>query len=148
MMKIDLKPVTEILVPMDFSDGSIGALHYAMRLAAASDARLHLLYVDDDPVLNSATTDQNFRDAHADKMSMKFVDLIDPDLRERFKTIMAVRFGTAYHEIETYASENGIELIVLGNLGRSAIADALLGSVSAHVIRHTNCAVLSVKTHS
>ena len=148
MINTDLKPVSEILVPMDFSKCSVGALQYAMRIAASSNARLHLLYVDDDPILNSNTTGQKFRDEHADKMSMKFVDLIDPALRERFKTVMAVRFGTAYHEIETYAQENGIELIVLGNLGRSGIADALLGSVAAHIIRHAACPVLSVKSTS
>lgn len=139
------KPIAEILVPMDFSDCSKTALAYAMRIAAASDARLHLLFVCDDPMLTAPTTSEEFRDEHADKMSMQFVDLLDPAQRERFNTVMSVRFGTAYHEIETYAEENGIELIVLGNVGRSAIADVLLGSVASHVIRKACCPVLSVK---
>jgi nucleotide-binding universal stress UspA family protein len=116
-----------------------------MRLAVGSEARLHLLYVDDDPILIQSSTDQAFRDEHANKMSMKFVDLLEPSERERFHTVMDVRFGTAYYEIETYAAEKGIELIVMGNVGRSAISDALLGSVTAHVIRHAPCPVLSVK---
>jgi nucleotide-binding universal stress UspA family protein len=139
------KPVAEILVPMDFSDCSKQALHYAMRIAAGSEARLHLLYVSDDPILNAQTTDQKFRDEYADQMSMNFVELLDPAERERFRTTMSVRFGTAYHEIEEYANENDIELIVIGNVGRSAIADVLLGSVAKHVIRKAVCPVLSVK---
>lgn len=117
-----------------------------MRIGAASDARLHLLYVDDDPILMQETTSQKFRDEHADKISMKFVNLIEPDQRERFRTVMAVQFGTAYHEIETYAGDHDIDLIVMGNVGRSAIADVLLGSVASHVIRHAPCPVLSVKS--
>ena len=141
----ELKPIAEILVPMDFSDCSKTALQYAMRIAAASDARLHLLYVCDDPMLTAPTTSDEYRNQQADKMSMQFVDLLDPSRREQFKTIMSVRFGTAYHEIETYAEENGIELLVLGNVGRSAIADVLLGSVASHIIRTACCPVLSVK---
>lgn len=139
------KPISEILVPIDFSENSSNALRFAMRVAAASNARLHLLYVDDDAILTQSSTDQSFRDAHADKMSMKFIELMDAEQRERFNTVMCVRFGTAYYEIETYASEKGIELIVMGNVGRSAVADALLGSVTSHVIRHATCPVLSVK---
>ncbi len=145
-MKSEFKPIVEILVPMDFSDYSAAALEYAMRIGAASNARLHLLYVDDDPVLFQESTSQQFRDQHADKMSMKFVNLIKSEQRERFKTVMAVKFGTAYHEIETYAGEHEIDLIVMGNVGRSAIADVLLGSVAAHVIRNAPCPVLSVKS--
>ena len=144
-MSDEIEPLAEILVPMDFSDGSICALRYAMRVAAGSDARLHLLYVDDDPMLIQPSTDQAFRDEHADRMSLKFVDLLEPSQRERFRAVMDIRFGTAYHEIETYATEKDIDLIVMGNIGRSAIADALLGSVTAHVLRHAPCPVLSVK---
>ena len=145
MSEEEYKPLTEILVPMDFSDGSVAALKYAMRVAAGSDARLHLLYVDDEPILMQTTTDQSFRDQHADKMCLRFVELLQPQERERFRVVMDVRFGTAYYEIESYAMEKGIEMIVMGNLGRSAIADALLGSVTAHVIRHAPCPVLSIK---
>ena len=144
-MPQELKPIAEILVPMDFSDCSKTALHYAMRIAAGSDARIHLLYVCDDPLLTAPTTSEKFRDEHADKMSLKFVELLDSGQREQFNTVMSVRFGTAYHEIETYAEENGIELIVMGNVGRSAIADVLLGSVASHIIRKACCPVLSVK---
>lgn len=144
-MTTEIKPISEILVPIDFSEYSARALQSALRVAAGSEARIHLLYVDDDAILMQRSTDQQFRDEHADKMSMKFVDLIEAEHRDRFRTIMTVRFGTAYHEIETYASENNIDLIVMGNVGRSAVADVLLGSVTAHVIRHACCPVMSVK---
>ncbi len=144
-MSQPIQPLAEVLVPMDFSEHAIYALEYAKRIIAPCNARLHLLFVDDDPILMQSTTDQAFRDEHENKMSMKFIALLSSDQREQFRAVMAVRPGTAYHEIEVYAEEKEIDLIVMGNVGRSAIADVVLGSVSNHVIRHAGCAVLSVK---
>ena len=144
----DITPVQEILVPVDFSPCSIHALRFAQRVAAGNNSRLHLLFVDDDPILMDAATDQSFRDEHEDKMSMRFVNLMPSEDRERFRTVMTVRLGTAYQVIEDYASEKEIDIIVMGNVGRSALADAVLGSVTAHVIRHAGCPVLSVQLSS
>ncbi|MDF1842248.1 MAG: universal stress protein [Rubripirellula sp.] len=141
----EITPLQEILVPVDFSECSIHALRFAQRVAAGSNSRLHLLYVDDDPILMDAATDQSFRDEHEDKMSMRFVNLMPVEDRERFRTVMAIQLGTAYQMIEDYAREKEIDMIVMGNVGRSALADAVLGSVTAHVIRHADCPVLSVQ---
>lgn len=141
----EITPLQEILVPVDFSECSIHALRFAQRVAAGSNSRLHLLYVDDDPILMDAATDQSFRDEHEDKMSMRFVNLMPVEDRERFRTVMAIQLGTAYQVIEDYAREKEIDMIVMGNVGRSALADAVLGSVTAHVIRHADCPVLSVQ---
>ncbi|MCO8125315.1 universal stress protein [Stieleria sp. TO1_6] len=143
-MTSDLQPISEILVPIDFAETSVRALRLAMRIASPSKSRLHLLHVVDDPMLIQRSTSEKFRDEQADKMSMKFIDIMPPSQREQFQTIMSVRFGTAYHEIETYAQEQDIDLIVMGNISRSLITDALLGSVAAHIIRHAKCPVLTI----
>jgi len=141
----DITPVAEILVPMDFSECSINALNFAKRIAAGSEARIHLLHADDDPILMDAATDQSFRDEHEDKMSMKFINLLEPEERERFRTVMSIQLGTAYKVIEDYVTEKNIDLVVMGNVGHSALADVFLGSVTAHVIRHAPCPVVSVR---
>lgn len=148
-MSDPIEPIVEILVPMDFSACSKNALRYAMRIAAPSNARLHLLYVDDDPGLIQPTTAKEVRDEFEDRMAMRFLDVMTAEERDRFRTVMAVRCGTAYHEIEKYAQELGIDLIVLGSVGRSAIADAFLGSVAHHVMRKACCPVVAVRqTHA
>jgi nucleotide-binding universal stress UspA family protein len=144
-MSVEIRPIAEILVPMDFSDCAKRALEFAKRVAVGSQARLHLLYVDDDPMLVESATDESFRREHAKLMSARFDGLLSEEEAKRFRVVMTTRCGTAYHEIETYVLENSIDLIVIGNVGRSAVADVLLGSVSAHVIRHASCPVLSVK---
>ena len=144
-MTNDIRPIQDILVPTDFSAGSAAALEFAKRLAVSSSARIHLLYVDDDPMLMDHSTDQAYRDQHATKMSVQLRELLPHDSPQTFETDAAVRFGTAYHEIIEHAAEKQIDLIVMGNVGRSALADAVLGSVTANVIRHAGCPVLSVK---
>ena len=143
-MESELKPITEILVPIDFSDSCLRALRFAMRFAAASNAHLHLLHVVDSPTLIHHSVDQEFRDKHAEKMAKKFLEVTTPEEREQFRASMVIRFGTAYHEIETYAKEQNIEMIVMGNTPRSAISDAILGSVTKHILRHASCPVLTV----
>jgi nucleotide-binding universal stress UspA family protein len=144
-MSDEFKPISEILVPMDFSSHSMGALEYAKRIAAPIGARLHLLYVDDEPMLIAATTDQSFRDQHREIMAKKFVGLMPQSQLEQFRVVELIRFGTAYFEIEKYAAEEQIDLIVMGYVTRSTISKVLLGSVASHLIRHSPCPVVAVR---
>ncbi len=57
----------------------------------------------------------------------------------------AARVGAPYSEIVRYASENGIDLIVMGTHGRVALPHLLLGSVAERVVRRAGCAVLTVR---
>lgn len=144
-MSESFSPIREILVPMDFSECSVSALNFAKRLASACDARLHLLYVDDDPILIQECTGQKFRDEHEDKMAMRFIEHLTAQERETFDVQLSVRLGTASHEIVNYAEERDIDMIVIGNVGRSMVSTVLLGSVTSHVIAGAKCPVTSVK---
>jgi nucleotide-binding universal stress UspA family protein len=44
-------PYKQILFPTDFSAAAAAALAHAKELANVFDAELHVLYVEDDPVL-------------------------------------------------------------------------------------------------
>jgi nucleotide-binding universal stress UspA family protein len=48
-------------------------------------------------------------------------------------------------EIVRYASEEAIDLIVMGTHGRGPIAHMLLGSVAERVVRKAPCPVLTVR---
>lgn len=144
-MAVEIKPIKNVLVPIDFSECSQAALRYALRIVEPCQARLHLLFVDDDPLLIQSTTDQSFRDTRHAEMSKQFSGLLTEQDLERFRVLQVIRAGTAYYEIEKYAAEESVDMIVIGNVGRTALANALLGSVATHVIREAPCAVLSVK---
>lgn len=53
--------------------------------------------------------------------------------------------GTPHSTILKIADEEGIDLIVMGSIGMSAIERALVGSVSDRVVRHARCPVLLVR---
>lgn len=43
--------------------------------------------------------------------------------------------------ITDFAEENGVDLVMLGDTGRSAISQLFLGSVTRYVLRHAQCSV-------
>jgi Universal stress protein UspA and related nucleotide-binding proteins len=53
--------------------------------------------------------------------------------------------GNPVDEIVNFAEKNGIELIVMGTLGKSGIQHFLLGSVAENVVRHSRVPVLIVR---
>jgi nucleotide-binding universal stress UspA family protein len=52
--------------------------------------------------------------------------------------------GNPADGIVRFATENGIDLIVMGTLGRTGISHLLLGSVAENVVRHSKTQVLVV----
>lgn len=55
--------------------------------------------------------------------------------------------GEAAHEIETAATEFGVDLIITGSRGLSGLRRLLLGSVAHHVLLHSICSVLVMRGH-
>jgi nucleotide-binding universal stress UspA family protein len=105
-----------ILVPHDFSATSEAARRYAMALAKALGAALDVLHVSD-------KTDRSLP----------------------FTAGFEVRPGNPSREIDRFARERDVDLIVMGTHGRSSFAQAVVGSVAAKVIRTAPCPVLTVR---
>jgi nucleotide-binding universal stress UspA family protein len=147
--------IRKILYPTDFSERSLAALPLAVDLAQRYDAELHCLHVVDMPsefVLEDSymlplTTeyrpDYDKLKEVAESHLEQFVTEHMPDLRDSVKR--AVIMGKPFAEILRYAREQGIDLIVLGTHGRSALGSMLLGSVAEKVVRKATCAVLTVR---
>ncbi|PAV14373.1 universal stress protein [Methanosarcina spelaei] len=53
--------------------------------------------------------------------------------------------GDPADELIRYAEENGMDLIVMGTLGRTGIERLLLGSVAGNVVRHSKVPVMVVR---
>ena len=53
--------------------------------------------------------------------------------------------GNPASEIVNFAEKNGVELIVMGTLGKSGIQHFLMGSVAENVVRHSKVPVLVVR---
>lgn len=137
--------LNQILVPVDFSETSALAFDYALALARAFEAEVHVLHVSDEPFLNAPTTAQKFRDEYEQQQQQRLEKLIGSQGAEGVSVISTMQSGSAFYEIIQYAKEHTVDLIVIGSHGQGMIAHMLLGSVAEKVVRKAPCPVLTVR---
>lgn len=137
-----------ILVPVDFSECSHKAMHYAATFGKQFNAEVVLLHV-----VVTAPPPPQMLVFEPETLSAKYHEQAAKQLSEWRKDIMSqaavkavVRPGLAAHqEIIAAARECNTDLIVIGNHGRSGFARLLIGSTTERVVRHAPCPVLVVR---
>ena len=143
--------ITRILVPTDFSATADAALDSAYVLAERFGASLELLHVLDDPfVVDGMAAEAYISEGPALRTAM--LQEAQERLRHRAApraTIPDIKtevlFGHGARTISEYASDRGVDLIVMGTHGRTWFAHLLLGSVAEQLIRTAPCPVLTVR---
>ncbi len=136
-----------ILLPTDFSDTAQHALGYAREMAERFGAEVHVLYVVPDPA------PQDWAVGAAAPVVSDLLEKWEVDAERRLgeialdgiETVRAIRIGHAFVEIVRYATDNTIDLIVMGTHGRGPVKHLLLGSVAEKVVRKAPCPVLTVR---
>ncbi|ACN17080.1 UspA7 [Desulforapulum autotrophicum HRM2] len=151
-----MKKIEKILVGVDLSEYSTLAIEYAVEFAKASNAEILLLNV------------LNQRDINGVKMASAYypngIDLeryITDSKTERYNAIRAlvkekffevkstmsihVNMGVPFEEILNFAKDENIDLIVIGNKGRSNLSRTLFGSNAEKIFRHAKVPVVSVR---
>jgi nucleotide-binding universal stress UspA family protein len=78
---------------------------------------------------------------HTQKINVLMADYDLSDIRHS----IVVRKGDPSQMIIDYADKNGIDLIVMGTIGRSGLSGLLIGSTAEKVIDRVNCSVLTIK---
>jgi len=135
-----------ILVPYDFSETSAAAVGYAAELARKFDAQLAFLYVGDrvrDALDKEIAVDANGADTDAVRSTvLKALSQVD---RDELKPQVYVRAGVLAAEIVAFATENDIDLIVMGTHGRGFVGHMVMGSVAEKIVRTAPCPVLTVR---
>jgi nucleotide-binding universal stress UspA family protein len=141
---------SRILVPTDFSDASDAALDYARVLAGTFGASLRVLHVLEIPsalmgpeayiVDSPAFQAGMFEDAKS-----RLQHRVTPEDRTRYAASTEIISGTSARSIIGYATERGIDLIVMGTQGRSGLSHLLMGSVAERVVRQAPCPVMTVR---
>ena len=138
-----------ILCPVDFSDGSARALHYALSLAEEGSAQITLLHVIEvppelraNPLSEGFDVDKVRAAAEADCLH-QLQQMVPKEIRCCTVKVL-VREGAAYHEILRVAAERAADLIVMGVQGRGAVDLLVFGSNTARVSRAATCPVLIV----
>ena len=143
----------KILYPTDFSEYSLAALSYAVRLAQQNDAELFCLHVVEMPQEEYLTSEYmvplNVPHVPEDKVLRNARARMERFMAENLSGIDRVTSrvlkGIPFIEIIRYAREQSIDLIVIGTHGHSALAAMLLGTVAEKVVRKAPCPVLTVR---
>jgi nucleotide-binding universal stress UspA family protein len=143
---MDLKQLSSILVPFDFSELSFVAVRTALSVAAPD--KVHLLHVM--PVASGLAwaagldvADEQFRVANLRarvEREMQGEGLSSDGLHLHLRT------GPPAAEVVAFAAEHRPELIIVGSHGRARTIERLLvGSVAQSIVRHAKSSVLVVR---
>jgi len=122
----------------------------AVQLALVHRARITFVYVVDTSIVEEMAS----ASGHPAQQVQRQLELTGQrylDYLSRMATSaglvadQVVRHGTPYSEIERLAREQGVDLIVIGEVGRRGPRRILIGSVTERVIEYSPCPVLVVK---
>lgn len=140
-------PPRRVLMPTDFSEGSLEAFRYAVKAAAAVSARLFILHV-----MERSVYSMDFAMTHPD---------ISPEVRRRTADLLAawvapakkrgvvakgsLVVGIPFEAICREAKRRKADVIIMGTHGRTGLAHLMLGSNAERVVRLAPCPVVTVK---
>lgn len=146
-----LAPISQILVPLDFSDFSSQALTVARSIASDIGATIRALHVIEEVIHPS------FYVTGQTALSSWYPEIEATSVKEMQKLAeraggqnvpleFHVKEGRAAVDIVSFAKRNNIQLIVMASHGLTGIEHFLLGSVTEKVVRLAPCPVLVIKS--
>ena len=139
----------KVLVPVDFSEPSRKALHYAQAFAEQFGARLTLLHVVEPlsyppdfavvPLLPPDAEGPRLREL------TKHLEDLGRSVGGGVETEALVISGRPWQGVVDYAKESDTDLIIVSTHGYTGLKHVLLGSVTEKIVRHAPCPVLVVR---
>lgn len=144
---IELK---RILVPIDFSEHSKDALKYAIPFAQQFHASISLIYVVEPTVypadfsfgqVGFPAVEDELRKKGAEELE----ELIQKEIGNKVVADYVIRTGKAFYEIDQFARETSIDLIIIATHGHTGVEHILFGSTAEKVVRYAPCPVLVVR---
>jgi nucleotide-binding universal stress UspA family protein len=139
-----------VVVGVDGSDASYGALHWAIATAAARDAELHVVNAYDylQVVMPLGIAPGIDRELLEKASRSLLEEMVGPAVgaagaRPRSVELIPVHTGAARALLDAAI---GADLLVVGSRGRGGVRGLLLGSVSQQCLHHAPCPVVVVRT--
>jgi nucleotide-binding universal stress UspA family protein len=135
----------KILLGYDGSDASKKAFETACNLALRDSAELWVLSVAHPPeIADDVETEAVIE--HSRRFHQRLLaELKAAVTRKKIKAHFEVAVGHPAEQIIYHADQHRVDLIVVGDRGRSKFARLLLGSVSKQVTEHADRPVLVVR---
>ena len=139
------KSINNILVPTDFSGFSNRAFHFACEIAERAGAKLLLFHVVEPPY-NFATAVKGMMDM-MEKNALKRMKLLEKEAASDAEISHEIRHGRTSREIINCVDREGIDLVVMGSRGQSALSRAVLGSVSEVIAQELSVPLFLIPYH-
>ena len=141
----------DILVAVDFSEVSKLMINEAKKLAKSreTDVKIWLVHVaaPEPDFVGYEVGPQYIRDARADELreEHRHLQAMQHELEKQgFQSTALLMPGVASDVIVEEAARIEADYIVVGSHGKSAIMEALLGSVTQAIVRHAKTTVVVV----
>ena len=143
-------PFHHILGATDGSEPSMTAGGLAVQLTVLHKARLTFVYVVDDAVVEKVArvSGQEAKQVQneLELSGQRYLDYLSRLAAEAdLGSNQVIRHGVPSREITDLAREQGVDLIVIGQVGSRGPRRILIGSVTERVIEYAPCSVLVVK---
>ncbi|MDA3866261.1 MAG: universal stress protein [Salinivirgaceae bacterium] len=136
-----------ILVPVDFSEGSVNALEMAIAFANHMNFNVRMIHVIKDSVFYQKNLNlSNLVEIKNEKVIHNLKTLVSQYATEVKNTIdYRIRSGKVYNEIANQAKYGEAELITIGAHGTSGFEELWLGNNAYKVVNNSPCPVMSVR---
>lgn len=139
------KSINHILVPTDFSGFSNRAFHFACEIAERAGAKLLLFHVVEPPY-NFATAVKGMMEM-MEKNALKRMKLLEKEAASNAEISHDIRHGRTSREIIDCVDREGIDMVVMGSRGQSALSRAVLGSVSEVIAKELSVPLFLIPYH-
>ncbi|MBC6401343.1 MAG: universal stress protein [Ekhidna sp.] len=143
----------KIIVPVDFSQQSEYAMHFAVEFSRLFEAGIVLIHVLELPAAQFSTTGETHGQAMEKFYTGEFIKGVHGRLEEwkdyltkegvEVKTIM--KHGNPFQKISATISDEEADYIIMGSNGASGLKEFFVGSNAARMIRYAKCPVVIVK---
>ncbi len=144
----------KILVPYDFSEQSVYALHLSAQFAEEFDCSVTLMNVIEHPTVDSfKTMGVSDYDPLENVYIMKLIEQVKAKMGElmenpeysSFELMYKIVLGNPVNEIASEVNEGEYDLLVMGTKGSSGLDEFFVGSNAEKIVRTVKCPVISVK---
>lgn len=139
----------KLLIPIDFSETSEAAIDFGLQLAEKCDYQVLLHHSVD--FLNTYETMymdsphiQSFTDQVIDDMEVKLENTYRKCRKDGLTIIKHLTTGSLIQDIRKLATEEQVDLVVMGTKGASGLKEFFVGSNTEKVVRLLDCPVISV----
>ena len=141
--------IEKILAPTDLSKLSRAGVRYAMDMALEQGAEVIVYHVISEDVDWFAKDDElNPAKALVPKQKQRLAEFIKAncaDFLDKVKIHEIVEVGVPYKAIAQKAGSENADMIIMSTHGRTGFEQVMVGSVTARVVAHATCPVLSIR---